>query len=618
MTSILGISAFYHDSAAALLVDGRIAAAAQEERFTRTKHDAGFPTHAIAFCLAEAGIEAADLDYVGFYDKPLLKFERLLETYLAYAPRGFGSFVHAMPQWLKQKLHLPREIRRGLGDGYRKSLTFTEHHESHAASAFFASPFEDAAILTLDGVGEWATASYGVGHGNRIALTHELRFPHSLGLLYSAFTYYTGFRVNSGEYKLMGLAPYGTPTYADLIRDHLIDLKPDGSFRMDMSYFSYCEGLQMTSPAFDRLFGGPRRAAESPITQREMDIAASIQLVTEEIMLAASRHVHRETGQRNLCLAGGVALNCVGNGRVLREGPFDEIWIQPAAGDAGGALGVALFIWHQLLDQPRPAAPDDRQHGSLLGPRFTDDQLARFLDEQGAVYRRFDDDTTLCDHLAGLLADENVVGWFQGRMEFGPRALGSRSIIGDARSRSMQSVMNRKIKFRESFRPFAPYCFRIASASTSRCARVSRAPTCYSSRRYARTSGSRRRRARSLRGSRSCRSPVRPCPPSRTWTTRHGSRPSTPSGTVAIMRCSRRSSGGPGALFSSTPASTCGESRSCASPSRRIAASWRPTWTCWCSSGVCCSSGTSPTPRRAPPTSIWLRLRSTSGLYRLN
>ena len=456
MTSILGISAFYHDSAAALLVDGRIAAAAQEERFTRTKHDAGFPTHAIAFCLAEAGIEAADLDYVGFYDKPLLKFERLLETYLAYAPRGFGSFVHAMPQWLKQKLHLPREIRRGLGDGYRKSLTFTEHHESHAASAFFASPFEDAAILTLDGVGEWATASYGVGHGNRIALTHELRFPHSLGLLYSAFTYYTGFRVNSGEYKLMGLAPYGTPTYADLIRDHLIDLKPDGSFRMDMSYFSYCEGLQMTSPAFDRLFGGPRRAAESPITQREMDIAASIQLVTEEIMLAASRHVHRETGQRNLCLAGGVALNCVGNGRVLREGPFDEIWIQPAAGDAGGALGVALFIWHQLLDQPRPAAPDDRQHGSLLGPRFTDDQLARFLDEQGAVYRRFDDDTTLCDHLAGLLADENVVGWFQGRMEFGPRALGSRSIIGDARSRSMQSVMNRKIKFRESFRLFAP------------------------------------------------------------------------------------------------------------------------------------------------------------------
>ena len=456
MSAILGISAFYHDSAAALLVDGRIVAAAQEERFTRKKHDAGFPTAAIAFCLAEADIDASALDYVGFYDKPFLKFERLLETYLAYAPRGFGSFIQAMPQWLKQKLHLPREIRRGLGGTYRKSITFTEHHESHAASAFFASPFEDAAILTLDGVGEWATASYGVGHGNRITLTHELRFPHSLGLLYSAFTYYTGFRVNSGEYKLMGLAPYGDPTYADLIRDHLLDLKPDGSFKMDMSYFQYCEGLQMTSPAFDRLFGGPRRAPESPITQREMDLAASIQLVTEEIMLAAARHVHRETGQRNLCLAGGVALNCVGNGRILREGPFDDIWIQPAAGDAGSALGVALFIWHQLLDNPRPAAADDRQFGSLLGPRFTDDQLARFLDTQGAVYRRFDDDATLCDYLAGLLADEHVVGWFQGRMEFGPRALGSRSIIGDARSQSMQSVMNRKIKFRESFRPFAP------------------------------------------------------------------------------------------------------------------------------------------------------------------
>ena len=456
MTAILGISAFYHDAAAALLVDGRIVAAAQEERFTRTKHDAGFPTHAIDYCLGEAGLDASDLDYVGFYDKPLLKFERLLETYLAYAPRGFGSFVQAMPQWLKQKLHLPREIRRGLGGAYRKSITFTEHHESHAASAFFASPFQDAAILTLDGVGEWATASYGVGHANRIALTHELRFPHSLGLLYSAFTYYTGFKVNSGEYKLMGLAPYGEPTYADVIRDDLIDFKPDGSFRMDMSYFRYCEGLQMTSPAFDRLFGGPRRAPESPITQREMDIAASIQLVTEEVMLAAARHIHRETGQRHLCLAGGVALNCVGNGRILREGPFDDIWIQPAAGDAGGALGVALFIWHQLLDHPRPAAADDLQLGSLLGPRFTDDRLAAFLDEQGAVYRRFDDDATLCDHVAGLLADEKVVGWFQGRMEFGPRALGSRSIIGDARSQTMQSVMNRKIKFRESFRPFAP------------------------------------------------------------------------------------------------------------------------------------------------------------------
>ena len=456
MTVILGISAFYHDSAAAILVDGRIVAAAQEERFSRIKHDAGFPTHATAYCLDEAGIDASGLDYVGFYDKPLLKFERLLETYLAYAPRGFGSFVKAMPQWLKQKLHLPREIRRGLGGAYQKSITFTEHHESHAASAFFASPFENAAILTLDGVGEWATASYGVGRANHIALSHELHFPHSLGLLYSAFTYYTGFKVNSGEYKLMGLAPYGEPTYAALIRDHLIDLKPDGSFKMDMTYFRYCEGLQMTSPAFDDLFEGPQRAPESPITQREMDIAASIQLVTEDIMLSAARHVHRETGERRLCLAGGVALNCVGNGRILREGPFDELWIQPAAGDAGGALGVALFIWHQLLDKPRPVSTDDTQWGSLLGPRFSDEDLTRFLDTQGAVYQQFDDDATLCDHVAELLAAENVVGWFQGRMEFGPRALGARSILGDARSREMQSVMNRKIKFRESFRPFAP------------------------------------------------------------------------------------------------------------------------------------------------------------------
>ena len=458
--NILGISAFYHDSAAALLVDGHIVAAAQEERFTRKKHDASFPIHAIRYCLTEAGIDASQLDYVGFYDKPLLKFERLLETYLAYAPRGFRSFTQAMPQWLKQKLHLPREIRRGLGGEYRKSITFTEHHESHAASAFFASPFQDAAILTLDGVGEWATASYGEGHANRIALTHELRFPHSLGLLYSAFTYYTGFKVNSGEYKLMGLAPYGKPIYADRIRDRLIDLKPDGSFKMDMSYFSYCEGLQMTSPAFDRLFGGVRRTPESPIRQREMDIAASIQLVTEDIMLAAARHVHQETGQRNLCLAGGVALNCVGNGRILREGPFEKIWIQPAAGDAGGALGVAFFIWHQLLDQPRLATSDDCQQGSLLGPRFTDDELVRFLDGQDAVYRRFDDDNALCNHVADLLANQNVVGWFQGRMEFGPRALGARSIIGDARSQTMQSVMNRKIKFRESFRPFAPSVLR--------------------------------------------------------------------------------------------------------------------------------------------------------------
>src|SRR5204862_3372738 len=353
MTSILGISAFYHDSAAALVVDGRIVAAAQEERFTRIKHDHEFPTHAIDYCLAEAGLTPEQIDYVGFYDKPLLKFERLLETYLAYAPQGFRSFCEAMPLWLKQKLYLPREIRRGLHGKFKKRVIFTEHHESHAASAFFPSPFEEAAILTLDGVGEWATASYGVGRGNRIQLTHELRFPHSLGLLYSAFTYFCGFRVNSGEYKLMGLAPYGEPKYAPFLLEKMIDLKADGSFRMDMSYFNYCQGLTMTSRKFDEAFGGPPRKPESPLTQREMDLAASIQKVTEEIMMRCARHVHRETGMKNLCLAGGVALNCVGNGRILREGPFENIWIQPAAGDAGGALGVALFIWHQLLDQPR-------------------------------------------------------------------------------------------------------------------------------------------------------------------------------------------------------------------------------------------------------------------------
>ncbi|MHB1035970.1 MAG: carbamoyltransferase family protein [Pirellulales bacterium] len=456
MTAILGISAFYHDSAAALVVDGQIVAAAQEERFTRKKHDPGFPARAIEYCLAEAGLAPGELDYVGFYDKPLLKFERLLETYLAFAPRGFRSFVEAMPLWLRQKLYLPREISRGLKHAYKKRYVFTEHHESHAASAFFPSPFEEAAILTLDGVGEWATSSFGYGRGNHITLTHELHFPHSLGLLYSAFTYFTGFRVNSGEYKLMGLAPYGEPRYADLILSRLVDLKQDGSFRMDMSYFNYCQGLTMTSRKFDRLFGGPPRRPESPLTQREMDLAASIQLVTEEIMLRAARHVHAQTGMKRLCLAGGVALNCVGNGRILREGPFDEIWIQPAAGDAGGALGTALFIWHQLLDQPRECRPRDSQHGSLLGPRFSDESIREFLDAAGAKYRRFDDDAALCDHVADLLAGEKVVGWLQGRMEFGPRALGGRSILGDARSRRMQSVMNLKIKFRESFRPFAP------------------------------------------------------------------------------------------------------------------------------------------------------------------
>ncbi|MDE2906539.1 MAG: carbamoyltransferase [Acidobacteriota bacterium] len=459
MTTILGISAFYHDSAAALVVDGDIVAAAQEERFTRRKHDHSFPVHAIRYCLDEAGIAPEALDYVGFYDKPFLKLERLLETYLSFAPRGFRSFLRFVPLWAKQKLHLPREIARGL-PGYRRQIVFTEHHESHAASAFFPSPYDEAAILTLDGVGEWATTAYGVGRGNRIELTHEIRFPHSLGLLYSAFTYFTGFKVNSGEYKLMGLAPYGEPKYVDRIRDHLIDLKPDGSFRLDMSYFDYCQGLRMTSRRFDALFGGPPRRPEAPITEREMDIAASIQAVTEEAMLRAARHVHAETGMRNLCLAGGVALNCVGNGRVLREGPFDNVWIQPAAGDAGGALGVALFIWHQLLDHPREARTPDAQHGSLLGPRATDDDIRTLLDEAGAVYEKYPDDASLCDAVADLLAREQVVGWFQGRMEFGPRALGSRSILADARSRDMQSVLNRKIKFRESFRPFAPSVLR--------------------------------------------------------------------------------------------------------------------------------------------------------------
>ncbi len=456
MTAILGISAYYHDSAAALVVDGRIVAAAQEERFSRVKHDERFPANAVAYCLKEAGLTGADLDYVGFYDKPLLKFERLLETYLAYAPRGFRSFLHALPVWLKQKLYLPRQLNEGLGWLYRRRYVFTEHHESHAASAFFPSPFEEAAILTIDGVGEWATASYGVGRGNQIELTHELHFPHSLGLLYSAFTYYCGFKVNSGEYKLMGLAPYGHPVYADLIRQQLLDIKDDGSFRMDMSYFNYCQGLTMTSERFHQLFGGPPRKPESPLEQRHMDVAASIQLVTEEMMLKMARHVHRETGMKNLCLAGGVALNCVGNGKILREGPFEKLWIQPAAGDAGGALGAAVYIWHQLLGKPRAVGAIDSQSGSLLGPRFSDDEILSFLESKGAKFHYYAEDDALCDAVVDLLTRDKVVGWVQGRMEFGPRALGSRSILGDARSTAMQSVMNLKIKFRESFRPFAP------------------------------------------------------------------------------------------------------------------------------------------------------------------
>jgi len=455
-TWILGLSAYFHDSAACLLKDGQIIAAAQEERFTRKKHDHGFPTQAIRYCLATAGIMPETLDYVGFYDKPLQKFERLLETYLTYAPQGFTSFLQAMPLWLKKKLYLPREMRKGLNHGYKKRFVFSHHHESHAASAFFPSPFDEAAILTIDGVGEWATASYGYGCGNKIVLTKELRYPHSLGLLYSAFTYFCGFKVNSDEYKLMGLAPYGEPKYVDLILERLIDLKEDGSFRMDMSYFNFCQGLTMTSQKFDSLFGGSPRIVEGPTTQREMDIAASIQQVTEEIMLRMARHLRAETGMKNLCMAGGVALNCVGNGRILREKIFEHLWIQPAADDAGGALGVALLIWHQLLQNERKPQACDRQQGSLLGPVYGDAEIRAFLDTTKATYEHIGDNNALCDRVADEISAGRIIGWFQGRMEFGPRALGSRSIIGDARNKDMQVVMNRKVKFRENFRPFAP------------------------------------------------------------------------------------------------------------------------------------------------------------------
>jgi len=452
--NILGISAFYHDSAAALVCDGEIIAAAQEERFTRKKHDFDFPRQAIDYCVREGGISAEDLDFVVFYDKPFIKFERILETYISCTPLGIRSFIKAMPLWIKQKLWIPNLIDKELGfDG---KILFTEHHESHAASAFYPSPFQEAAFITMDGVGEWCTTSYGVGRGNDLELLAEIDFPHSLGLLYSAFTYYTGFRVNSGEYKVMGLAPYGEPKYVDLILDELLDLKDDGSFRLNMRYFNYTAGLTMTSGRFHALFGGPPRKPESQLTQKEMDIARSIQAVTEEVMLRMARHVRRETGQSNLCLAGGVALNCVGNGRILREGPFDEIWIQPAAGDAGGALGAALFVWYRYLgNERRIDGRKDLQKASLIGPAFPDEEIETYLRERDAPFRKLYDDEVPRE-VAQLLAGEKVVGWFQGRMEFGPRALGSRSIIGDARSKSMQSTMNLKIKYRESFRPFAP------------------------------------------------------------------------------------------------------------------------------------------------------------------
>jgi len=452
-TYILGLSAFYHDSAACLLADGQPVAAAQEERFTRLKGDSSLPTHAVEFCLRKAGISIADVDHVVFYDKPLLKFERILETYLGLAPRGFRSFLKAGPLWIKQKLFMSRDIREGLG--YEGELLFAEHHESHAASAFFASPFEEAAVLTMDGVGEWATASIGIGSGSEIDLIGELRWPDSLGLLYSAFTYYTGFKVNSGEYKVMGLAPYGEPEYVDLILSELMDLNEDGSFRLDQTYFDYLGGLTMTSRRFEELFGGPPRSPESEITQREMDLARSVQDVCEEVMLRMARTAHRKTGLPNLCLAGGVALNCVGNGRILREGPFDNVWIQPAAGDAGGALGAAQLVWYRYLDKPRILQVGDSMRGSLLGPSFEPEEIEATLVEAGATFHRLER-TELTETVAGLLADQKVVGWFNGRMEFGPRALGSRSILGDPRSAEMQSQMNLKIKFRESFRPFAP------------------------------------------------------------------------------------------------------------------------------------------------------------------
>jgi len=459
--NILGISAYYHDSAAALVRDGQIIAAAQEERFTRKKHDSCFPLHAVRYCLAEGGVTGSSLDAVAFYDKPITKFARLMETYFSVAPLGLQSFMSAIPIWLKQKLWIPVEIEKSLeaaGVSTATKMFFPEHHESHAASAFYPSPYPSAAILTVDGVGEWATSTIAHGQGNRITILKELRFPHSLGLLYSAFTYFTGFRVNSGEYKLMGLAPYGEPKYAGLIKDKLVEIFDDGSIRLNLEYFGYLDGLRMTNDRFAALFGGPARRAESEITRREMDIAASIQQVTEEIVLKMARHAGSVTGEKHLCLAGGVALNCVANGRLLREKVFEDIWIQPAAGDAGGALGAALAVWHQVLDKPRTAdGKRDKMKGALLGPEFSDDEIEAFLKARGYLARKLGP-TEWAPVIAGLINDRKVIGLLQGRMEFGPRALGSRSIIGDARSPEMQSVMNLKIKYRESFRPFAPSC----------------------------------------------------------------------------------------------------------------------------------------------------------------
>lgn len=467
LTSILGVSAYYHDSAACLIQNGMIVAAAQEERFTRKKHDAGFPSHAVEFCLRQGGVGMRDVDYLVFYDKPFVKFERLLETYLSYAPKGLGSFLTAIPVWIKEKLFLRNLLEkafRQLGSFEKKEnlppLLFGEHHESHAAAAFYPSPYEEAVVLCMDGVGEWATTSAWVGRGNQLTPLWEIPFPHSIGLLYSAFTYYTGFKVNSGEYKVMGLAPYGEPKYVKTILDHVVDVKPDGTFRLNMDYFDYCTGLRMTNNKFDAIFGGPPRQAESTLTQREMDLARSVQEVTEMVMLRLANSLHRETGLSNLCLSGGVALNCVGNGRVLREGPFSGLWIQPAAGDAGSALGAALNVHYSYLNQPRKCqGPSDSMRGSYLGPRFSNEEIESRLQQLEARYERVED-SDLYRRVAEYLAEGKVIGWLQGHMEFGPRALGGRSILGDPRSEKMQSVMNLKIKYRESFRPFAPSVLR--------------------------------------------------------------------------------------------------------------------------------------------------------------
>ncbi|MDP8289655.1 MAG: carbamoyltransferase [Candidatus Susulua stagnicola] len=452
--NILGISAFYHDSAACLVQDGRIASAAQEERFTRKKHDQAFPKNAINYCLESNNLVSSDLDFVAFYDKPFLKFERILETYLSFAPSGISSFVKAIPLWIKEKLWMKEFIKTELN--YEGQIVFSQHHQSHAASAFFPSPYQEAAFLTLDGVGEWATASFGVGKDNKINIQAEINFPHSLGLLYSAFTYYVGFRVNSGEYKLMGLAPYGEPKYKDLILSELMDLKEDGSFKLNMKYFNYCVGLTMVNKKFEKLFGGKPRKPESKLTQRDMDLARSVQVVTEEVVLRMVKHIYKKTGQKNLCLAGGVALNCVANGRIIRESPIDNLWIQPAAGDAGGALGAALFTWYQYLESERVTnGIKDSQRGSYLGPAFENSDIVNYLNQNDVSYTQLKDDQ-IPEVIADLIAQQKVIGWFQGQMEFGPRALGARSIIGDPRSPKMQEIMNLKIKFRESFRPFAP------------------------------------------------------------------------------------------------------------------------------------------------------------------